>query len=261
MEAGDCPNFRGHRGEAVVDENGTVPFDAATCENELAVVGRSMLTGPATTAADPEILGENMEASHRPVVILKARQAHAAYREMLHYYAVKNLLGYMQANPNATRQTMCQNLSGPREKSWVNLGGQLAPEPAVERVLNDIKAGRLKNWQEIHDRYDLLWQEYPRQKRAHALAVLLELLGSDDLTPTLWNAALDEAVRIQEFVRDQVYISRKKDYDNPFRQSTFRNAEEMKAVLGTAEDNSFVKQVRQETEAFKRQVASVKARG
>ena len=28
-ELGDCPNFRGHRGEAVVDENGTVPFDAA----------------------------------------------------------------------------------------------------------------------------------------------------------------------------------------------------------------------------------------
>jgi hypothetical protein len=27
---GDCPNFRGHRGEAVVDENGTVPFDATT---------------------------------------------------------------------------------------------------------------------------------------------------------------------------------------------------------------------------------------
>ena len=23
---GDCPNFRGHRGEAVVNENGTVPF-------------------------------------------------------------------------------------------------------------------------------------------------------------------------------------------------------------------------------------------
>jgi cysteine desulfurase len=26
---GDCPNFRGHRGEAVVDENGTVPLDGA----------------------------------------------------------------------------------------------------------------------------------------------------------------------------------------------------------------------------------------
>ena len=26
---GDCPNFRGRRGEAVVGENGTVPFSAA----------------------------------------------------------------------------------------------------------------------------------------------------------------------------------------------------------------------------------------
>ena len=31
-EAGDCPNFRGHRGEAVVDENGTVPFEAAPAQ-------------------------------------------------------------------------------------------------------------------------------------------------------------------------------------------------------------------------------------
>jgi hypothetical protein len=30
---GDCPNFRGHRGEAVVDENGTVPFGAAKNTN------------------------------------------------------------------------------------------------------------------------------------------------------------------------------------------------------------------------------------
>ena len=37
-------------------------------------------------------------------------------------------------------------------EDWVNLGGQLAPEPEVERLLDDIKAGRLNNWQEIHDR-------------------------------------------------------------------------------------------------------------
>ena len=224
-----------------------------------------------------------MEASQRPVVILKARQAHAAYREMLHYYVVKNLLAYMQANPDATRETMCRDLAGQRETNWVNLGGQLAPEPEVERLFDDIKAGRLKNWHEIHGRYDEMWQDYPRRKQAHALAILLKLLGAGDcpdfclskngtvpfsadfstdtLTPAQWNAALDEAVRIQEYVRDQVYATRKKDYDNPFRQATFRNAEEMKAVLGTAEDNGFVKQVRQETEAFKQQVASVKARG
>ncbi len=254
-------------------------------ESELADVGRAMLSGPATTVADPQILGENMEASNRPVVILKARRAHAAYREMLHYYAVKNLLAYMEANPDATCQTMCRDLTAPREKNWVNLGGQLAAEPEVERLLDDIKAGRLKNWQEIHGRYDEMWRDYPRRKQAHALAVLLELLGGDcanfrghrgeavvdengtvplitgELTLESWNAALDEAVRIQEYIRNQVYASRKKDYDNPFRRVTFRNDEEMKAVLGTAEDNSFVKQVREETEVFKQQAASVKARG
>jgi hypothetical protein len=51
-----------------------------------------------------------------------------------------------------------------------------------------------------------------------------------------------------------VYISRLKDYDNPFRQSTFRNEQEMTATIGTIEDNSFVRQVRQETEQFKRRV-------
>jgi len=180
---------------------------------------------------------------------------------------------------------MCRDLTAPREKNWVNLGGQLAAEPEVERLLDDIKAGRLKNWQEIHGRYDEMWRDYPRRKQAHALAVLLELLGGDcpnfrghrgeavvdengtvplitgELTLESWNAALDEAVRIQEYIRDQVYASRKKDYDNPFRRVTFRNDEEMKAVLGTAEDNSFVKQVREETEVFKQQAASVKARG
>ena len=70
----------------------------------------------------------------------------------------------------------------------------------------------------------------------------------------------DEAVRIQEYIRDQVYATRKKDYEDPFRQSTFRNAEEMRAVLGTPEANSFVRQIRQETADFQQLVAAVQAR-
>lgn len=46
---------------------------------------------------------------------------------------------------------------------------------------------------------------------------------------------------------EQVYLSRKKDYDNIYRQATYRNAEEMQAALGTIEDNSFVQQTRVQT--------------
>ena len=61
---------------------------------------------------------------------------------------------------------------------------------------------------------------------------------------------LDKAVRIQQFICDQVYESRKKDYDNPIRSATFRNNEEKLAVVGRIEDVSFVKQIQKETADF-----------
>jgi hypothetical protein len=84
------------------------------------------------------------------------------------------------------------------------------------------------------------------------------LFGTVDLTQEQWNAALDRAVTIQEFIRDQVYISRKKDYDNTFRQNTYRNMAEMTAAIGTIEDNSFIKQVRNEAEEFKKHIEKIK---
>ncbi len=95
-------------------------------------------------------------------------------------------------------------------------------------------------------------KQYPLEKQKHAFASLCALLGTNDLSREQWNAALDRAVTIQEFIRDQVYISRKKDYDNTFRQNTYRNTAEMTAAIGTIEDNAFIKQVRSETEEFKK---------
>ena len=229
--------------------------------DEAAKLGRKLLAGPEKDTAGLEVLGENMEDSNRPVVILKAHRAYQAYRQMLHYYAVKNLLEYMKADTGATREGMAKALGGPRERRWVNLGGQLAPEGDVTRLFEDVKKGKLATWQAIHERYDQMWKEYPHQKHAHALATLLDLVGAKELTAEVWNAALDEVVKTQEYIRDQVYLSRKKDYDDPFRQTTFRNAEEMKAVVGTAEDNSFVKQVRKDTEAFAGLAESIRKRG
>ncbi len=223
----------------------------AALDPQLAAAGRALLLDSPARIAGLKILGEGMENSRREVVILKVREAYAAYRQMLHHYAVKNLLAYWKANPGTTVPSMAKALAGPRQEAWVNLGGQLVPAPDVHRLLASIKSGALAGWTEIHQAYDRLWQEYPLRKQQHALATLQALLGTQSLTPADWNAALDEAIAIQELIRDRVYLSRKKDYDDPFRQTTFRNPEEMRAVVGTPEDNSFVAQVRQETEAFR----------
>ncbi len=113
----------------------------------------------------------------------------------------------------------------------------------------------------IHKRYDALWQAYPLEKQKHAFATLCDIDGVSELTKDQWLDALRKTVGIQEYVRDQVYLSRKKDYDNSFRQTTFRNNEEMIAAIGTIEDSGFVKQLRAETDQFAQITAEITLRG
>lgn len=230
-------------------------------KDELARIGRELLTGDKNAVKGLEVLGEAMEKSSRNVVIIKPWESYQAYGDMLHYYAAKNLTDYLQANPTATFASMSDDLKGARETRWVNLGGQLMPEKDVNQLRADIGSGKLHSWDQIHQRYHQLWAAYPREKQKHAYATLCEVLGVRDLTPQDWHAALDRAVQIQQYICDQVYQSRKKDYDNPFRQATFRNQEEMIAAIGTIDDNSFIKQVRQETEAFRQMTEGLKNRG
>ena len=42
--------------------------------------------------------------------------------------------------------------------------------------------------------------------------------------------------------------ARQKDYENPFRRATYRNEDEMIAAIGTLDDNSFVKQIKAQSE-------------
>jgi len=228
---------------------------------ELVALGRKLLSGPPAETDGLEVTAEGVENSARKVVILKVRVAWHAYRQMLHHYAMKNLIAYMTDNPSATLQSMTAALAGGRQRQWANLGGQLVLAEDLAQLKADIKNGKLQTWTAIHEAYDRLWQKYPLDKQRHALATLLALLGADSLTPQAWAAALDEAVRIQQYVADQTYLSRKKDFDDPFRQTVYSTPEEMAAVLGTAEGNSFVKQVRKETQALAQVVEEIKRRG
>jgi hypothetical protein len=229
-------------------------------ESELVKLGRKLLSGTEKQISKMKIVGENMEKSDRPVVILKAYKSYHAYRDMIHYYAVKNLVEYMKANPDDNFEAMCKKLKNEGNANWINLGGQLVTEKDLDQIRADIGSGKLNRWDEIHTRYNKLWEQYPLEKQKHAFASLCTLLGTETLTAKQWITALDQSVKIQEFIRDQVHISRKKDYENKFRQNTYRNMAEMTAAIGIVEDNGFIKQVRNETEAFKKLVDGTKKR-
>jgi len=227
---------------------------------DLGVMGRMFLNGKPEEMADFEILGEKMESSKRKVVILKAHKAYQAYNDMLLHYSMNNLTEYMDNHSDATFSTMAKDLEGQRIKEWANLGGQLMHQKELDELRSDIGTGILKTWGEIHQIYDKLWEKYPLDKQKHAWALLCELYDTKSLTEAEWMSALDKSTEIKDFVCNEVYISRKKDYDNTFRQSTFRNEQEMTAAIGTIENNSFIVLVRKETEAYKSKVESIRNR-
>lgn len=231
-----------------------------TDEGQLAEIGKELLSQSDDKVSDLEVLGENMEKSKRKTVILGVFNAYRAYGQMLHYYAVKNLMEYMNANPGATFASMANALGGKREQKWDNIGGQLIATASVDTIRSDIGSGKLGLWEDIHQRYDDLWDGYKVEKQRHAFATLSDIVGKNTITSDDWLAALDRGVEIQELICDQVYLTRKKDFDNPYRQATYRNIAEMTAAIGTIEDNSFVKQIRNDTEAFKQIVEEIRKR-
>jgi hypothetical protein len=229
-------------------------------EKELAAIGKKLLSGKEADIDKLEILGEKMENTKRKVLILKPWKAYHSYGDILHYYGIKNLMDYMTANPQSSFSLMCKNLKGTRKDNWVNLGGQLMQKEDLDNLRADIGSGKLKSWKDIHKKYNDLWAKYKTDKQKHAFATICELYGVEKLTPAIWDSALDKTIDIQKFISDQVFSSREKDYENHFKQTTFRNKDEMTAALGLVEENSFIVQVRKETDDFEALAKEIKKR-
>jgi hypothetical protein len=233
---------------AVLRKKGVSGSDST--EKELLETGREVLSGNGEAISELEILGEDIEKSRRKVVIAKAGKAYSAYKDMLIFYAVKNLAGYLNSNPSSSISSMNETFSGDRETSWINMGGQLVAEGDVDKLRYDIGSGQLKSWAQIHARYDELWDRYEFDKQRHAYGILCKVYNTRKIEPAVWDDALAKSEVIQQYICDQVYITRKKDYDNPFRQMICRNKEEFKAVMGDIEENDFIRQVREETAQY-----------
>lgn len=229
-------------------------------EKQLTALGASLLSESSDALKDLTVLGENMEKSRRPTVILHAEKSYHAYRQMLHLYAIRNLMAFIQNEPVITREGIHDTLGGKRMTDWVNLGGQLCPGTSVVKLRSDIGSGKLKSWDAIHNRYEALWKKYPLEKQKHAYRVLCFLFKTKEISKDQWNTALDEAVRIQMLVSNRVYDSRKKDYENPFIKLTFQNPEEMAQVIGTIDQNQLIQKVQKETQAFKKEIGKIKKR-
>ncbi|MDR0451489.1 MAG: DUF4954 family protein [Treponema sp.] len=190
--------------------------------------------------SDEEIPAPGLERHKRGAVLLKPRRAYLAYREMLRFYAVKTIAAYLEARPELLFGDFLKQAGGAgRVREWVNLGGQVVPAFRVDRLRGEIREKKIGGWPSVHRAYGEFAGHYPLDAAAHAWAVLNYLgacEGAEGFRKEL--AVLAETRRK---VAEQVYLSRAKDFHDPFRAVTYRNKEEMEEVAGGPENNFFIK--------------------
>ena len=226
-------------------------------DGDLYTMGKELLLGDADALRDLKILGEAMENSKREVRIIKAFQAYQAYREMIHYYGVKTILDYGLHNLDHLRALSAQK--GIQREKWFNLGGQLLPQSELDMLLANVKSRKINSWDALHDRYHQIHQRYDQFNAAYAYSSLLELheITEAALNPDLWNQWLKQAVETGHKIASLTRKSREKDYTNPYRKMVYDNQDEMDAVLGSMNENSFVKQMEEEARAFDQKVKGI----
>jgi len=222
--------------------------------------GRRLLMGDPDTISSLTVLGEEMEASGRQAVILKPYEAYHAYREMLIFYGVKNLVLYLEKIGTWDISTVHALLTPRRIREWVNIGGQLMTQDTVQSIIAAVESGAIRSWDELHERYRTAGAEYAKAKTMHALASLFAVEGipHDKLSIDSLYSLFDSGIEIYKTIAERTYASRLKDYTHPFRRITYASDAEMIAVTGALEKNEFIAQIRTEAAEFEQKVSRVK---
>ncbi len=187
-------------------------------------------------------------------VIYKSAQAYREYRKILKYFAVEALMdwGLVHQTEELCNDDIKKIEENTLYTKWLNVGGQVIPEERVFELLDFIKSGKIVTWQQVHEFYDQCQKNYIEDKARYALYIL-ELLYSipiKEFTPEVYSDITKDVAVVSMHMLESSISSREKDFKDFFRSITFKNKEEKDAVLGTLEDNSFLKTLKATTDDF-----------
>ena len=228
------------------------------------------LKGTAATYHVRLVHCRQLERSKRNQVIVRPIEGIAAYRQMLRWYAVKTIAGFLEERPTLDHDRIAGLLgTAPRVTDWVNMGGQIVPAFRVDELRREIGDGKHCDWDGIHRVYGQWRDAYPLDRARHAWAVLSMLCDAGESPrpggyavpdATALKRELAASIETRRFISAQVHETRAKDFRNPFRKTTFRNTEEMDRVLGQAADDPFVCHIRDEGRHYEKSVENIMAR-
>ncbi len=203
---------------------------------------------------------DGWENTNRTTEVLKVPESISLFKELIQYYGTLKIMEFFQRNKFASFEELKKNMAAKIQRTeWLNIGGQLMTKDAVNKFKQQVKTGKIKNWQEVHDFYKSQGSVYEADKLSHAYTALLEILHITprQFTPTLLKELLQQFLVTRDWMCKGIYESRAKDYTNPFRQMVYESDEEMNTVIGRLEDNSFIQAKLAELDLLKKQVKQI----
>ncbi|MEO6454097.1 MAG: DUF4954 family protein [Ginsengibacter sp.] len=203
---------------------------------------------------------EGFENSHRKVLITKLPEALKLFKELIIYYGTRQIMLYMQANKFISLDKIKKSLSTKIQRTeWLNIGGQLMTTTDVEKLKKDIKSDKIQSWQQLHDMYKKIGDNYKADKLNHAYTSLMEILNitPKQFTLEVFKSLLQQSVITREWMCKGIYDSREKDHTNVFRKMTYDTKAEMDKVVGKLEDNTFVQQQFEALDIYKKEVREI----
>lgn len=194
-------------------------------------------------------------------VILKPVKAYKEYRKIVKYFAARSLMEFCSSHKikrlsaSAVQKITAIDLY----TKWTNAGGQIIPSKKVDELCAKIKAKKINSWQAVHAFYDACQESYGDWKARYSIYLLEQLYSRkiQDFTKEIFKDIIADVTVVSNDMLSDSYYSRKKDYYDPFRQMTYGDEEEMTAVLGSLNDNSFLRDLKAQTALFNERLNSL----
>jgi hypothetical protein len=222
-------------------------------------IGHELLEKNDASLQELDILAPNFENTNRRVKLVKVPAAYHLFKELIRYYASTLLTEFIAKNKIKSTGDLVSLLPKATLSDWQNIGGQLIKTEELDKALKNIRSGKMKSWDEIHNLYLTQSEKYSTEKLSHALAAVKKVSGftvSTSKTLAL-KELLQGSVNTRQWMVDNIYSSREKDYSNPFRMMVYSNEQEMEKVVGSLDDNPFILQQQEALKFYKRKVNKI----
>lgn len=196
--------------------------------------------------------------------IHKAARGYKEYRKVAKYFAVKTLANWYEKTTytRPSREFFNSILDIELFTEWENVGGQVIPSAKIAELFDLIKQRKINTWEEVHQFYEECQKNYEAYKARYSLWILEQLYARKvvDFSKDITKDILKDVIAVSTYMYESSISSREKDYTDYFRTITYKNQEEMLEVVGKLEDNSFLKELKIETENFNKKLEEIFAK-